>query len=393
MRDILRLPLAAVICLAVAGWALAQAVSDEPVETTVKATGSAAGENKNAEDEATKAALRTAVEQACGVFIKAQTKTENYQAVYDKVLANTVGYVKKYDVVGKPVVANGETSVTVKALVSTKKFCEDWASIAHAVNQENNPRVIIAVAETTNWTTSGPAYKADEGGAVQSKIEDFFITKGLTLMDRETSVNVSKRDLLLAVIKDDAKEVAALGARFHADVVITGQASAKYAKEVKVADQRMYQYVATLTLRVIQTDSGRLLASKTYGPETVMLLQESGGEDKALAELAKTSAPKILEAVVEAWQKRANVTRTVALSISGMDFDGWKAFKVVAEKIDGVQALRLRDITEAIANIDVEYKFTPENLADRLTDLKDPKLKITEITANRIKLTVGKSEK
>ena len=378
------------VCLVPAEWAFPQDLKAEPVETWVTATGTAAGDNENAKDEATKTALRTAVEQACGVFIRAQSKTENYQAVYDKVLADTVGYVIKYNVVGNPIVEDGNTTVKVKALVSTRKFEESWADIAHTVNQENNPRVIIAVAEATSWTATGPKYIIDQAGAVQSALEDYFISRGLTLMDRETTINVSKRDLLLAVIKDDAKEVAALGARFHADVVVTGQATASRGNEITVADQKMYQYVATVTLRVIQTDSGRLLASKTFGPTTATVLQRTGGESKALAKLAKDSSPKILSAVIEAWRKRANVSRTVTLSVSGMDFEGWKSFKVVAEKIDGVQAIRLRDITESIANIDVEYKFTNENLADRLTELKDPKLKVQEITANRIKLAVVK---
>ncbi len=380
------------LCLVPAEWAFSQNVRAEPVETWVTATGTAAGDNENAKDEATKTALRTAVEQACGVFIRAQSRTENYRAVYDKVLANTVGYVIKYNVVGQPIVEDGNTTVKVRALVSTRKFRESWADIAHTVNRENNPRVIIAVAEATSWTTAGrPTYVTDQAGAVQSRLEDYFISKGLTLMDRETTINVSKRDLLLAVIKDDAKEVAALGARFHADVVVTGQATARLGKEITVADQKLYQYVATLTLRVIQTDSGRLLASKTFGPKTATVLQRVGGESKALSELAKGSSPKILSAVIEAWRKRANVSRTVTLSVSGMDFEGWKSFKVVADKIDGVQAIRLRDITESIANIDVEYKFTNENLAERLTELKDPILKVQEITANRIKLIVAEN--
>jgi len=169
-------------------------------------------------------------------------------------------------------------------------------------------------------------------------------------------------------------------------VVITGKATAKFGKQIQVAGQTLFQYTATLAVRVVQTDSARLLVSKTFGPETSNSLQRGGGEDKALAKLAEKSASKLLAAVVEAWRKRANVSRTVALSISGMDYKAWKVFKAEMMKLRGVQALRLRDITENLANIDVEYRYNNENLADNLTELKDTKLKLTEITANRIKL-------
>ena len=46
----------------------------------------------------------------------------------------------------------------------------------------------------------------------------------------------------------------------------------------------------------------------------------------------------------------------------------------------------MREITESVATIDAEYRYSNENLADRLTELKTTRLKVVEITANRIKL-------
>ncbi len=355
-----------------------------PEDDWITAKGEAAGVGANAEDEATKAALRKAVEQATGVFLTSQSKTEDFKTVYEKIFANTVGYVKKYKVVKMN--NDGKTTVaTVQALVSKQRFEEDWANIAHTLNQENNPRVIVAIVEATTYSTSTPVFNEDNG-MVQGKVEDFFLSKGITLMDRATAGAVNKRDVLLASVKDDDKELAAIGSRFKADVMVIGKATAKLGKELDIEGQKMYQYTASLNFRVIQTDSARVLVSKTYGPVTVSMLQQAGGEDKALAKLAEESAPKLLAAVVEAWRQRANVSRTVAVSVSGMDYAAWKKFNDEAKAISGMQALRLREITEGVANIDVEYKYSNENLADRLTELKGVTLEIQEITSNRIKM-------
>lgn len=382
-----RATLIAAMLAALAASSFAQQIDINGPDKELTVTGEAAGVDVAAKDEAAAAALRKAVEQACGVFLTAKSKAEDYKITYDKVFANAVGYVKEHKVL-KTEQAGGVTRVTVRALVSTQKFEKDWAVIAHTVNQEGNPRVIIAIAETTIWSTTGPIYRVEEAGSIQGKVEDFFLSKGIQLMDRATAVSVSRRDILLAVIKDDTREVAALGARFHADVVIIGQASAKFGKEITVGEQRMYQYVANMTVRAIQTDSARILVSKTYGPDTCNSLQKGGGEEKALAKMGDESAPKLLAAVVEAWRNRANVQRVVQLTISGLDFDGWKTFKAEAEKIQGVQALRLRDITEGIANIDVEYRYTNELLAERLSGMTTVKLSVTELSANRLKLKV-----
>jgi len=358
-----------------------------PVDKWVTATGRAAGADDKAKDEAVAQALRTAVEEACGVFLTTQSKTDDYKAVYDKVIANAVGYVREHKV-DTVTVAQGVTTVKVRARVSTRKFQEDWASVAHTVNQENNPRVVVAIVEAVHQAAAGPTYEVKEGGKVETMVESFFLAKGISLMDKNTAAKTQKRDILLAAIKDDVDSVASLGARFKADVVVLGKAVAKFGKELKIAGQTMYQYTAGLNVRVVQTDSARVLAVKSFGPFTVNTMQKGGGEDKALAKLADDCSPKLLAAVIEAWRKRANVSRTVELSITGMDFQTWKTFKAEVSKIRGVQAVRLREITQSVANIDIEYRYGNEGLADRLTELKKVKLKVTEITSNRLRLKI-----
>jgi len=359
------------------------------VDKWVTVTAEAAGVDARAQDQAVAQALRKAVETACGVFLTSQSDARDYKAVYDKVLADTVGYVREYKVV-KVSTAGGVTSATLRVRVSTKKFERAWAAIAHTVNRENNPRVIVAIIDATRHTTTAPASEVDQAGIVQGKIEDFFLSKGIKLMDRTTAERVTKRDVLLAAIKDDTKALAAIGARFKADVVVAGRANARYGKTIKIADQEMYQYVASLTIRAVRTDSAEVLAVKTYGPLTVNTLQRSGAADKALAKLGEQFAPKVLAAVVEAWRKQVHVSRTLQILISGMDYKLWKAFNAEAAKLRGVQALRLREITEQVATIDVEYAYGNTSLADHLTEMKAAKLEITEITANRISLKVVK---
>lgn len=357
---------------------------DDPVDKRVVVTAVADGTDAKAKDEAIAEALRKAVEQACGVFLTAQAKSENYKAVYDKVMGSTAGYVREHKVL-RTWSEDDETYATVRARVSTRKFREDWASVAHTIHQEDNPRVVIAILESVSQTTTGPAYDADANGIVQGKLEDFFLEKGITLKDRETAAAVTKRDVLLAALKDDDAQVAALGARFKSDVVVTGRAAAKFGKSLDVAGQTMYQYTGTLNVRVVQSDSANVLVSKTYGPITVNTLQRGGGQDKVLAKLGEEVAPKVLSAVIEAWRRRAQVSRTVTIIISGMSYQDWKKFEETAGEIRGVQNLRLRDITEDVANIDVEYKYDTQNLADNLTELEEPKLEVTEFTPNRLK--------
>lgn len=355
------------------------------VDTWVEATGEAAGTNKNAEDEAVQVALRKAVEQTCGVFIRSQTKTEDYQTVYDKVMGNTAGYVLEYKV-SKITRGQDTTTAKVRAHVSTVKFEEDWARIAHTIHQEGNPRVIFAIAEAISWNEKGPQYQTESRGTVQSKLEQFFLDKGVQLIDQGVAENITKRDLYLAAVKDNVQEIAAMGAKFKADVVIYGTSSAKFGREISLDTAKLYQYSAVLNVRAVQTDSGRMLMSRNF---TISSNQsQKNAEDKALAKVGDEAASKVLGDVLEAWRKKANVTKTVELTIVNMDRKLWKKFQTEASEIPGMQNLRLREITEAVATVDAEYKFDINTLADKLEALEEVKVEVVEQNANRLKLKV-----
>jgi len=372
-------------------------ISTGAVDKWVTVTGKAAGTDMKAQGEAIAHALRKAVEQACGTFLTSQSESRDYKAVYDRVLANTVGYVREYKE-PKIWVEDGVTYAKLTARVSTQKFRQNWAVIAHTLHREGNPRVIIAIADASwtepSWASTRPAgppiIPPTEGtllaSVVQGKLEDFFLSKGLQLVDRGTAVKVNKRDIILAGVRDDVRALAALGARFKADVVIYGQASARYGNMIRIAEHPAYKFVATLNVRAVRTDSAQLIVSKTFGPVTATSLQKGGGREKAMAKLAQESAPKVLAAVVEAWRKQVHVSRNIALNISGMDYENWKKLHEEAKKIRGLKALRLREIVEGVAAIDAEYDFDTQGLADRLTELKRIKLKIVEFNPNRLKL-------
>lgn len=360
----------------------------EPVETWVTATDGAPGADLKAQDEATAAALRKAVEQTCGVFLKSQSDVENYTAIYDKVISDTAGYVLKYEV-EKTWKADGVTWVRVRALVSTRKFSEKWSSIAHTVNRANNPRVLIVIAEATNWILNEPTYDYDGVGTVQGKVEKLLLKHGLEVVDKAASEGLKARDLIVAEEKGDTKTIAAVAARFHADVVVIGKAWGRFDRNVELGGQRFNQYQATWNVKAIQADSARVLVAEKYGPESATTIKNRG-EDVALAKLAEESAPKFLEALVGAWRKRTQVRTSYPLAIKGMTFKEWNEFKTEVEKLRGTEGLRLREIVNDVATIDIEYRYDAQNLAARLVELKGVKLDVIEITGGQLKLKVLK---
>ena len=73
-------------------------------------------------EEATYVALRSAVEQAYGVFVSANTEILNDELVKDEIATVTSGNVKSYKELNCILLPNGNQMVTLEAVVSTKKL-------------------------------------------------------------------------------------------------------------------------------------------------------------------------------------------------------------------------------------------------------------------------------
>ncbi|MBO7446666.1 MAG: hypothetical protein J6T86_09700 [Bacteroidales bacterium] len=79
------------------------------------------GEGKDKE-EATFKALRSAVEQAYGTFVSANTTVLNDQLVADEIVSLSSGNIQKYEYVSENKMPNGNTLVTLSATVSIDKL-------------------------------------------------------------------------------------------------------------------------------------------------------------------------------------------------------------------------------------------------------------------------------
>lgn len=73
-------------------------------------------------DEATTKALRSAIEQAFGVFVSANTEILNDNLVKDEIATVSSGNIKSYTELGTITKDNGNTEVSLQATVSVKKL-------------------------------------------------------------------------------------------------------------------------------------------------------------------------------------------------------------------------------------------------------------------------------
>jgi hypothetical protein len=112
------------IILAVLLGCLSVIAQDRAVETK------GYGQNRN---DAIADGLRSAVGQAMGTTVQAESNLENFILVKDVVSTRTEGYIKSYEVVSENRGANGITEVILKALVSLSPLRADAVMLSDMV--------------------------------------------------------------------------------------------------------------------------------------------------------------------------------------------------------------------------------------------------------------------
>ncbi len=356
----------------------------------VTVTGKAAGTDVKASDEAKMDAKRNAVEQAAGVFINAMSETENFQLVKDRILGQAGGYLKEYTV-DKEWTADGISYCEITAVVSVAKFERDWAEFAHAKEDEGNPRMVVVIIEDNDVDDlKDPVLN----GICQSKLENFFLSKDIQLMDKGVSERVRERDLTQAALNNDVTKLAAIAAEFKADILVYGRAEAKRGGAVNIGGRNTYRWDITLNVRAVQADSAAMLSSNTYRPQKPYMTTSAAAGDAAFATLADDVGAQVLMDILKAWKSRSGHRRILQTSFSPVTRKQAKAIMAALADHRGVvrgqEGVKLRNLTQGVANLEIDWKFNLDLLADTIEDLEveGMSFEIVEQTGNRLDVTV-----
>ena len=121
---------------------VAQTARAEVTETTVEGVAAITNDDKAiARDRALDDAKRKAVEQVAGAQVSAESISENFELVQDRIYSRASGFVKNYQIVSE-LEAEGVYRVKIKAQVDQGAIAQDL-SVLFA----DKPRVIVMVAE------------------------------------------------------------------------------------------------------------------------------------------------------------------------------------------------------------------------------------------------------
>ncbi|MFP4447040.1 MAG: flagellar assembly protein T N-terminal domain-containing protein, partial [Desulfosudaceae bacterium] len=301
-----------------AGLCLCLFLGTAPAQETTMATaeGMAAvrqGNQAGARDSAVNDALRKAVEQAVGTMISAQTVSENYTLLSDRVYSKTQGYIKNYEVLSEQP-GDQLYRVTVRAEVGTAEIKDDLSALGLLMSQKSMPRVMIMVAEQnigqeyySYWWHHGARHDVRASSADLTVVENVLLRelgeKGFNLVDHAAMSGKLQVPAAYKVESLSNTAIREIGNLYDAEVVIYGKAAAKL--RGSIMNSAMQSAMANLSLRAVRTDNGQVIASDTANAAGAHPDEVTAGS-KALTQATEQAAATLLDQIMNRWSNEVS---------------------------------------------------------------------------------------
>lgn len=328
-----------------------------------------------AREKAVKDALRNAVEQGVGVFLGSTTLVRNYQVAFDSILSQSAGYVRTYKIL-KEWEADGLYHVRVLAEVGMGKLQSDLLAIETFKKLVEYPRIIVFGKEKVDGELR------PDSRLVQTAIESVLAESGYDLIDRSQIEEIKNRDFEMA---ETDEERAALGRRFGADILITYSAEATSAGRDNIYGMLTYFYTGVVDCRVIKSDTGRLMFSRSVRVRRGAEGAPSAAQ-AALHFAGKSMGENLKVEVLRHWAGEVLERGTwLEVKISNIDFSTAMQLTDKIQQWQHINAVRRPTFIKGTAIYQVRANMTAPTLAQHLSSLTSPRLEIDEVMQNSIK--------
>ncbi len=276
--------------------------------TALAATVSATGEGPNKE-QALATALRRAVEQGVGTFIKSSTTVVDSELVDDKILSHSKGYVTSYKITRESRSAENIV-ITITANVDSKILKDDLdaLTILRTGAIVGNPRILV-VFNTKERVLQGKPFTEEIYNGIVEALTD----KQFRVVDKEAADSFSNQMADTHEIDINLNKAAAYGLKYQAEYTLFYNVSGMIRQSP--SDKSVQLNIKT---QLIDNTRAQVITNKRIqqggSGSTVEQALDNAGRDGG-----KKIVDPMLEIVQKHWVDQQQNGATYTIVIDGVD--------------------------------------------------------------------------
>jgi hypothetical protein len=321
-------------------------------------------------------AKRNAVEQGIGTVLISQTEVKSFELQKDVVLTNTLGSIKKYELLEENQQSNLSYHIRIRAVVSLANIKSNLMALKILLESMDKPRIMVVISEPNGKTS-------------ETAIVNYLRSKEFDLVDPAmVAALMQKRALAIQrVIAGEATVAAKLGVENGAEYILIGQVSTNLLQSRFLAETDIKSGQATITAKVIDCSTARIIASKSAAS-----VQIHSSEEVAMTKAAEQAARKLMdqelfETIISSFQDIINNGVALEVSIKNVaNFRTQKAVQSVLNDISQVVSVHRRSFGDGWLRLSVRFKGNADTFSEKVDGLSvaGNRLAVTDISGNAV---------
>lgn len=363
-------------------------IAGAAVTQTVRATGLGVIVGQDlvaAFEQAKKAALREAVEEAMGTLVSSSTQVRDFAAIQDDILLQTAGFVRSFAILQQGPADTHTFQVTLEAVVDLGNLHHQLEAMNLLIEAAGDPRLLCLGREVV--AMEGKEREV-QWGVVAEELE-----KGLKTANTHFSlVDPGEEGRPL-----DEAGAAALARRKGAEVVIWGKAVAQPVASARIpsstADLKQLGVVsaaAEVELRLLWADTGEVVAALDQVCRAADTSFE-GAARKAIRQGVARQVPALVERLAADWREQVYSGRQLRLTVLGQPGQLRQFERDFPSRVSGIDQLYPRAYEAGQAQYEVRAKSAAFQVARELSakGLGDLDVEILQVSLNTLKLKLS----
>ena len=336
-----------------------------------------------ARGEALKKARISALERAIEEILLFEVIQEKRDVIESVIFSKIKMYVLKIEIIKEE--EDGLYMVRIRATI-------DLNALEKTVREEGlmpkrglgyKPRIMVVIPEQH-------LRRQIPDPAAETEIIGQLVKERFYVVDQKQVAEIRYSDETLAAARGDLEAAAAIGRKYGAEVIITGEAFSEYVGQ----EEGMVLCSARVEIRAVKTDTAQILYADAKDA-SALAVSENIAAKRALQKAAGLLGPEFIEEILAWAEIDEKEGRMITLYISNISYSQLIIVKeALAERISEVDRCVQRSYTGGIGEIEVVYRGESQELADSIQNIlfEDFNIRVINYTENRIDCEIVKLE-
>ncbi len=297
-------------------------------------------------------AKRNALESALGVYISSETIVQNYQLFTDTILTRTEGYVVGWKEVSRYI--DGDImEVLVTVSVRSGVLAKDFDAV-RSLLKAKNPYVLVIVREKFGKNTFTGKWENNTLSQAEATLRDMLLKNEVIVKDPAAANDMRKA---IASLYDGKYEtIISIAKKAGANLIIFGDVVAENAGKLPIEGSSLFSYQCDITLRAIETDTGRIIASVSEHAAKPHVSDTAGMKVVTVMATEKAGTNLITDCVNWWKDSLSGQGYRIEMQIETEKYEHAEEFlRAVKYMVRGISSVELRSFEKGLARTEVRF--------------------------------------